>query len=188
MGSQSAQMGQVLWCELHGLSTPRALPPDCPEVPGPRGKPRGPSFRLNNHPSTGQGPNQLSNDLQGEHLGINLNKELTPSKLCLVLDPLRGELERQLSDRRAHHTVGTAGTPGPVPRDTPVGPPHLTQHTGSALPSVFTHQHALKHKARFLLTTMGPPNAAPQASRDIRTERCWGSGPRAPPPLSPLCP
>lgn len=106
MGSRSAQMGQVLWCELHGFSTPRALQPNCPEVPRPRGKPRGPSFRLNNHPSTGQGPNQLSNDLPGEHLGRNLNKELTPSKLSLVLAPLRGELERQLSDGRARRTVG----------------------------------------------------------------------------------
>lgn len=73
---------------------PKGLQPDCPEVPGPRGKPRGLSFRLNNHPSTRQGPNQLSHNLRGEHLGINLNKELTSLKLCLVLDPLRGELER----------------------------------------------------------------------------------------------
>lgn len=122
-GSRSAQMGRVFWCELHGFSTPRALPPNCPEVPGPQGKPRGLSFRLNNHPSTGQGPDQLSHDLQGEHVGINLNKELTALKLCLVLDPLRGELERQLSDGRARRTVGHSGNPRSSARAKRLGTP-----------------------------------------------------------------
>ena len=50
---------------------------------------------------------------------------------------------------------------GRTPRDTPVGPLQLTQHTGSELPSVLTYQHALEHKATLLLTTTGPPGRCP---------------------------
>ena len=100
---------------------PKGPPTRLPRGPKPSRKAQRAVLQADNHPSTGQGPNQLSKDLQGEHLGINLNKELIPSKLCLVLDPLRGELERQLSDGRARHTVGHGRNPGPSASGHPCG-------------------------------------------------------------------